>query len=643
MNKNKFSWGWYLIVSFSFCVLNLSGRLLENVMEENIPAGGSARIDLITTHGNRIDRFEDMQERFKELETFGPFNEEHKDLQHKTHSRNRISALFHIVPDFRHLWIGFNQIEKLARMPQYNHPGISLISNQLLILLEDPTNWISIFVKGRRFERIILITLCYLQKEDLELYDRLWALSVLETLQSFLPRGELEPIRQDPKSGSVCRGGLELFLLKGLDYAPRVKSVFFGIIELFPLDESITESLKRVDLIVKIRNYLDHTEQNIKTPTLKILHDQLLQNRSLDTGGIIESLSLQSMHHIISENTPDNEIECLYNILQHFETFYPVTKKFGISQAVKRLELIENIRASLQGSERPQMMDLYRRLYQIRCGDDTVAVKSLALKCMEQMVLKDCPHKEVKCIYQILGYLERFHESARQLVQSWLSSNRPFKMIHQVLFHLQRYDEQEDKDPYILSLLSPQQGWHAVDSEYAENCLHILNIQDSAISSGQDQAKLYGLNITKEEYQQGQDFFIEMMYKVSYYIEGVRQVLNSHVKKNMETTHYEFQRPISNVLLEDNKEDAERCSICLSGYLEGQRVVKLGCGKVPHMFHAQCMNMTISNVPCVRGTSKHHWLKMSNVFGGNSKLITSIHDFFICVGRLIGVYDICYY
>lgn len=184
-----------------------------------------------------------------------------------------------------------------------------------------------------------------LQREDLTLYERLWNLSVLQILQSCQATGKMKlpPIKDDPRTGPVSRGGLELFLTKGLDCRP--KEVSNGNIDgddRALVNESVVEALQRVELIVNIKNHLRVSED--LSPTLIQVHNKLLQTRSFSKRAIDE-LSLQCIQHMNDNHTSTQEAVCLYHIFQHLLKFHPNAKKICESnlEASERFKAIEKI------------------------------------------------------------------------------------------------------------------------------------------------------------------------------------------------------------------------------------------------------------------------------------------------------------
>ncbi|KAH9812489.1 hypothetical protein DFH28DRAFT_978638 [Melampsora americana] len=716
MNNIILSWSWYFVVSFSLCAFTPSERPIEGVIEGNglngcvghqIGQGQRIHHSTLSTSPPRMETFDDvrinegnqefksknsMQESIKALETFVPLNEEvrYKDDEHLP--RSFLSKLYNVFIGDAVIFFKMKEVETLCSDAIKHPSSISFMATGWQHVADESTS-VRSTLTNEELEQSTVIALEFLQREDLDLYERLWTLCVLKNVQYFLPRRMFKPIRGDPNTGGVCRGGLELFLLEGLDYRPRVKSVINGRVEMFPVDKSVTEALKRVDLIVKIKKYLASTEMNLGTAKWIEIHNQLLRNKSLIKSRMIESLASQITHHAIREDTPDEELECLSNLMQHLDSFYPVAKQFGIAEGLMRVKLIIKIRIYLQESDRihtPATLKIYNKLLQTKSMDDALIVRALALeclqhmniktnpdedvefvydilqyldtlhpsskelnttealervqlimsirnyihgferdhqspkimdihntllqtsslgkpenvesltsKCIDHMVVENTPDEEVQCCYYVLRYLETFHNKViKGLIESWSSASKAFRHIKQkfkaqaeLQHHIQRYSKKEDKDPYIMSLLLPfvDVGWQSVDSLYVKHCIHMLNIQYSALVS--KKGELYGLDVTKgKKYHEDQDFFIEMMYIASTYIKGIQEYLDKKVPKNKQNGHYEF---ISCVLLTNKNESSETCSICLDGFLKGQRAVRLGCYR-PHTLHEQCMNSVIS-------------------------------------------------
>ncbi|EGG05251.1 uncharacterized protein MELLADRAFT_107777 [Melampsora larici-populina 98AG31] len=664
-------WGWCLIIPCSFCVHLPSARL--------------------------VDKGLSIQEQLNTLETFAPLNEEIEYIKHKAYSSTLMSKFPHRITKSL---VAYKRLRNLQKLHPSNREVLiscSEVPHDLMDMVTGVKPWSPIFHNDIHLQNSIITALQRLQRKDLEIYKRLWILSVLDILQSLLPRGELNPIRGDPKTGSVCRGGLELFLLKGLDYTPRVKSFLNRRIEFFPVDGAVAEALKRVELIADIRGYLRYPERS--TPTLKNLHDQLLLNRSLAEGNILESLISQLLQFKIVENTTRQEMRFIYQIMEHLELFYPDAKQFAVTEALERLELIMKTKYYrhdyLSHQETyPEMIKVYNTFIQVESVDnakivkdsalqvlqhislkakaegdvewlyqilqyvervypnspdvaiteslerveyimkireylkdaeehrqtlqvmrfynhllptsslvDTEIVNSLALECMQYMVLFSNSEHDLeafKFVNSILSYLEKFHESAKQLVKSWSSTNELFRTIQlgiqcqvELKPHLLTYAKQKDKDPYIMLLLSPFKGRHLVDSAYVKQCLHKLNIKDSALAASEE--GISGLDVSKEKYYKNQDFFIKMMYKASPYIEGLEEYLKRHVWKNEASGHYRFVLRAAdkdetfgeNIIRDENYAE---CAICKSEFVMGENIVKLKCGNVPHMFHKDCLN-----------------------------------------------------
>ncbi|EGG07233.1 uncharacterized protein MELLADRAFT_106051 [Melampsora larici-populina 98AG31] len=655
------------VVSCCLGAITPSERLVEGVIEENdfnslgashnerstpnlIPTMESNRIeeDVYWTERRNVIRLAHegyegdkkfMDQRINALKIFAPLAE---DLECYVHPKASVSGLSQQLIGFFNIGNRKNELLHIAHEAQRYHSGISPLAKELKLMVYDYKIGNPLYTHGLALDKIIITSLEYLERDNLELYERLWILSVLHILKSFLPKGQLG---RDPNTGSVCRGGLELFLTEesgirvlistpGLDLKPRVKGISSRGIDIFPVDESITEALKRVELIANIRNYLQDSERNQQTPTFIRIHNGLLQNKSLTKGRILESLALQAMHHSISKTTSEGEIQCLHAILQHLRTFYPVTKKFLITEALKRVELIEKIRDYLRkptiNNQSSRIIEIYDKLLQNRFLTDAIIVHSLTMKCIQHMVFGTTPDQEIQCLYHILQYLRRFYPAADNLVKPWLSRNKRFKAIHhrfqaqaELQPHIQNYLKKADMDPYIAILLGPFTHHNLVDLDYIKRCLHACHLHDYELK--EYKSGFHGLDaIRQQKYYEDQDFFIDMIYKAGFYIKGLQEYLNSN-------GHYEF---ISKLSLEMEKDNSDKCPICFSEFFEGQRVVKLTCRQ---MLHGNCMDLTRSDVPHVAGVLQYHFLKISSPSGGHWDPLTRFCDIkmLICRNRFL--------
>ncbi|KAH9816266.1 hypothetical protein DFH28DRAFT_220717 [Melampsora americana] len=352
LNKKILCWGYCLVFSYGFCGPNPMERLLENEVEGWNPYGSyqighevqferstpstelnptestESQRNNLRLHHDRLERFQTddkiMRDRFKASEILGSLN---KRLNYKSDARTLSSELVHTFVDWFKDKKRMQELSNLAKSAEKDIEGIGRIAHDLDKLLDHYHLEGSLFRTGSPFEKIILTSLQYLDDENLNVHNRLWTLSVLRILQSFLPRGYLDPIRQDPNTGPVCRGGLELFLTEGVDYGLSSKDISNERIDNFTVDESVAEALDRVELIGNIRHYLWDSGRDDQTPSLIAIHDNLLQTRSLVSGGLVESLASKSLQHMNRKDTPVEEIRCLDLIVKHLQKFYPVVRK----------------------------------------------------------------------------------------------------------------------------------------------------------------------------------------------------------------------------------------------------------------------------------------------------------------------------
>ncbi|KAH9816264.1 hypothetical protein DFH28DRAFT_1056749 [Melampsora americana] len=639
MDKKLLSLGWYFIYLLRCVTLTPSEQIIDAVAEGSFVdgMGGGQRGQELQIHtssppqqvhqlgrefeneipngsvdqdGQLMELPDEIQAYLKLCETFEPLNEGFKYVKNETKERNGMSSVVHKIQKKLTLAKGMKKIHKICRDSHFNS-----FAQELLVMIDELYSGSQTF-KSETLEKIVIQVLEYLQVLDLGLYQRLWTLRILKIIQSILPIGSIKKIRQDPNTGIVCRGGLELFLLE----ADAVNPIL-----------AVVEALQRVRLMITIQFCYHYYKRTHQTPRIMNIHDQLLLNKSLSNTGILESLASQAMDYNFDRDSLEVEIKCFYEIMKHLDTFYPITKDLGITEALKKIELNLKIKRYLQECKKdyqtPIMMNIYHNLLQAKSLDKAKIVKSLALEflqqmsletnsddkisflhytfqylealhpssqqlaitepltrvelimkirkclhstekihptaritelhnkliqtrslgntefiekltleCMDHMVLEDTSDEEIECCYHTLEYLESFHPIAKQLVSPWLETDQSFRMIalrcqNGLQPQLQVYSKNKDKDPYIMSLLMPFVGLHLVDLAYVKWCIHVLNIQDSALASGR--GKLYGLDVTQaSRYHGDQDLFINIMYKASPSVKGLEHYLNDHVKRN---------------------------------------------------------------------------------------------------------------
>ncbi|EGG06049.1 uncharacterized protein MELLADRAFT_63721 [Melampsora larici-populina 98AG31] len=173
-------------------------------------------------------------------------------------------------------------------------------------------------LKGSLYQKTIEIALEVLQQDNLKLKERLWALGVLQELQKCLPLGELQPIREDVQEGAICRGILELSLIRGINLSPITVHSWMWTPAGGETNPLVLESLKRVELLLKLHEYLRITKGLQRTQEFTSIHDTLLQANFQNPE---EALSVfeRCENHIINEASPQGEVICLYHVVNHIK------------------------------------------------------------------------------------------------------------------------------------------------------------------------------------------------------------------------------------------------------------------------------------------------------------------------------------
>ncbi|KAH9823345.1 hypothetical protein DFH28DRAFT_1018325 [Melampsora americana] len=224
---------------------------------------------------------------------------------------------------------------------------------------------IELWDEGSPLDKAVLIALETLQENNLTAPERLWVLRVFQSLQSYLPRRNLKPVRLDPYAGPVCRGALELFLTEGRIWMTRgVKSPSNDKISAL----AISEPLERTELIVKIRDYFgDLKKANLSVNFMKI-YDSLLQTKGASVKKEFVGLTLRCMHHMAIEYTPRKEKESVFHILNHLSKFSEDCKK-NIQCHVTNDDHIRRIYQSLSNNFKYQS-ELRPRIQKYLSGED---------------------------------------------------------------------------------------------------------------------------------------------------------------------------------------------------------------------------------------------------------------------------------
>ncbi|EGG11909.1 uncharacterized protein MELLADRAFT_58990 [Melampsora larici-populina 98AG31] len=396
---------------------------------------------------------------------------------------------------------------------------------------------VDLWDEGSPLDKTVLLALETLQGDNLTALERLWVLSLSRLLQSYLPRGDLKPIRLDPNMGPVCRGALELFLTEGIDLTHAMDDK----IEVVPASEgqyispfnskklentgqliwTPSKALERVELIVKIKNHFEDFEKDNPTANFMKIYDSLLQTKSKSIKREFVWLTLRCMQHMVVETTPKKEKECIFHILDHISTFSQESRKY----------------------------------------------------IQEHVAQKD----NFGEIYQSMSNKFRYQAELRPRVKKYFAG--------------------EDIDPYIGNLLLPFIGLTPVSLDHIKHVITSLHLQQYALSHGQEE--LYGLDLEKaHKYNEDHHFVLDTLHIASPYVEGSKELLDSkseaHSKSLELNLGLSLNLPMENsnhLSLAIKDKNYDPCAICTEEFFQGQRVIQLTCFH-SHKLHAQCMDVS---------------------------------------------------
>ncbi|KAH9823350.1 hypothetical protein DFH28DRAFT_1092162 [Melampsora americana] len=220
--------------------------------------------------------------------------------------KEKVSEDMVILPDNRDL------VHLIHAAPTHNESVLRLVK-AMRGVAERFYTALDLWDKGSPMEKTLLIAFETLQGDGLTAPERLWALRVSRLLQSYLPTGDIKPVRLNPNTGPVCRGALEIFLTEGMDLTHEIHDK----INVVPA----SEALERVELVMKIKNHFEDFQNEDPTANFRKIYDSLLQIKSKSIKPDFFWLTLRCMQHMGVVNIPEKEKECVYHILCHISTF----------------------------------------------------------------------------------------------------------------------------------------------------------------------------------------------------------------------------------------------------------------------------------------------------------------------------------
>ncbi|EGG02706.1 uncharacterized protein MELLADRAFT_109934 [Melampsora larici-populina 98AG31] len=162
------------------------------------------------------------------------------------------------------------------------------------------------FIIGSAYDLAIKMAVDVLRK-DLDDVYRIWALGILQLLQSFLPQGQLHPIILNIEKG-FTRGEFELSLLKdiNLQFVNFGRFVGDSIPEIIEDVPALKDSLERGKLLSEINMTL---QEEKFTPSDRFvgIYDTLLLQKSPIPIDISDSLSFKCFYHMTNRDIPTIE------------------------------------------------------------------------------------------------------------------------------------------------------------------------------------------------------------------------------------------------------------------------------------------------------------------------------------------------
>ncbi|KAH9814940.1 hypothetical protein DFH28DRAFT_286790 [Melampsora americana] len=157
-----------------------------------------------------------------------------------------------------------------------------------------------------------------LEQDHLEFRERIWMLGILKSIQPSLSMKDGKILHVSFQQGSLCRGEFELFLNKNADLAASAINLWKQDKDHIETDSTILESVERVELFLKLYEYLQTTKSKKKSPKFITIYNTLLQASSPIPEEIISILMRKCQFQMVGD-IQESEIIAVYHIITHLQ------------------------------------------------------------------------------------------------------------------------------------------------------------------------------------------------------------------------------------------------------------------------------------------------------------------------------------
>ncbi|KAH9809385.1 hypothetical protein DFH28DRAFT_1225490 [Melampsora americana] len=170
---------------------------------------------------------------------------------------------------------------------------------------------------GKSENKFISHAMDLLEKEDLNITQRIWILGVLRILQDYSPAIKHPLLSNSIKEGPLCRAGLELSLTQGFDLFLELEKALQNHQNNGGIHPFLLEGLQRVELLGKINRWAQKDGKVKRSEELSTIYDRLLQvDCPIKLDQSIE-LSKRCLMHMSKEPGSAEERRWTYGVLYH--------------------------------------------------------------------------------------------------------------------------------------------------------------------------------------------------------------------------------------------------------------------------------------------------------------------------------------
>ncbi|EGG10713.1 uncharacterized protein MELLADRAFT_103192 [Melampsora larici-populina 98AG31] len=400
-----------------------------------------------------------------------------------------------------------------------------------------------------------------LEEDYLEFRERVWILGLLKGIQPKLSIQDGTLIHSSFQDGSLSRGEFELLLNQSANLAASAIQLWKEDGNQIEEDPMILESFERVELYLKLYEYLKATKSQKNSPEFITIYNTLCQASGPipkeNLLVLVKKCQLQMVHEDITEV----EIIPIYHIMKHLQKHYKeVIKNLGDEIVID--PIFESMYASLKEDfEYQEKVQLDVKAFFGKGNGDLY---------MENLVAPfiGCSKVDLKHYDYVLNSLRAYEDE--------LGKSNP-QDAHKITRYIG--DKQE-----IIRILSKA-------SDHIEGAKEYMNQHIPALDnlSKSDPEYLHKTTI----YTSNDNDAIGAVRKASDNIDGARKLMKPE-SPTLANDHMDCDSNHVSQVENKGEDKEETCSICLQDFLDGQCLLKLDCSE-KHLYHRECLEVRYSD------------------------------------------------